>query len=218
MKLGKRLSALRRQHGMTQQDLADHLGVSRQAVSRWEMMLSEPSTENLLKIKALFHIPLDALLKDDPDIPTVPPQEDATDKGPTGPRRPLLCDRHRYLAAALVVWSFSRVLMVVYPRSTSILTGSWVIRAIGPLFSFFLVLYLTLSILYYTDKWFPQHRALLQPLLTLCLLLVWLLLCSRRRTHALVMNGSAFSLPAVACGVMAYLIKQRKTGCVCKRK
>lgn len=210
MKLGKRLSALRRQHGMTQQDLADHLGISRQAVSRWEMMLSEPSTENLLKIKALFHIPLDALLEDDSDIPAAPPQEDGTDKGPSGHRRPLLCDRHRYLAAALIVWSFSRVLIAVYPGSTSILTGSWVIRAIGPLFSFFLVLYLTLSILYYTDKWFPRHRALLQPLLTLCLLLVWLLLCSRRRSHALVMSGGAFSLPAVACGVISYFMKQRK--------
>lgn len=85
MKLGKRLSALRRQHGMTQQDLADHLGVSRQAVSRWEMMLSEPSTENLLKIKALFHIPLDALLKDDPDIPTVPPTGGCNGQGPHRP-------------------------------------------------------------------------------------------------------------------------------------
>lgn len=210
MNLGKRLSALRRQHGMTQQDLAEQLGVSRQAISRWEMMLSEPSTENLLKIKALFHIPLDALLEDDPDIPAAPPPEDAADRDPSGPRRPLLCGRHRCLAAALIVWSCSRVLVAVYPRSPSILTGSWVIRAIGPLFSFFLVLYLTLSVLHYTDKWFPRHRALLQPPLTLCLLLVWLLLCSRCRTHALIMSGSAFSLPAVACGVIFYFMKQRR--------
>lgn len=204
---------------MTQQDLANHLGVSRQAISRWEMMTSEPSTENLLKIKELFHIPLDALLLDNgPDDPNdfmiqaTPLQEDTTAKVSSRPQRPLRFNRHIYLALALIVWIYSKVLIAVYPRSISILTDTWVIRAIGPLFSFFLILYLTLSTFHYADKWCPRYRRILHPLLMLCLLLTWLFLCSKLRPDPLIMSGGAFALPAIACAAMLYFMKQRKEG------
>lgn len=47
MRLGEKLSFLRKQKGMTQMELAEKLDISRQAVSRWEQGISEPSTENL---------------------------------------------------------------------------------------------------------------------------------------------------------------------------
>ena len=40
MQLGEKLSALRKQHSMTQMELAEKLGVSRQAISKWECGLS----------------------------------------------------------------------------------------------------------------------------------------------------------------------------------
>lgn len=48
MKLEERLTALRKKKGLSQLELAETLGVSRQAVSRWEVGASAPGMENLL--------------------------------------------------------------------------------------------------------------------------------------------------------------------------
>lgn len=69
MELGERLSLLRKQRGMTQMELAEALDISRQAVSRWEQGVSEPSTENLIRIGKLFGVPVDALVNGDAQFP-----------------------------------------------------------------------------------------------------------------------------------------------------
>ena len=46
-------------------ELAEKLDVSRQAVSRWEQGISEPSTENLVSIGKLFDVTVDALVNED---------------------------------------------------------------------------------------------------------------------------------------------------------
>ena len=48
---------------MTQEFVAEHLGVSRQAVSKWESGASDPSTANLLALAKLYDIPAAELLK-----------------------------------------------------------------------------------------------------------------------------------------------------------
>lgn len=65
MRFGEKLSFLRKQKGMTQMDLAEKLDISRQAVSRWEQGISEPSTENLVSIGKLFDVTVDALVNED---------------------------------------------------------------------------------------------------------------------------------------------------------
>lgn len=64
MNLGEKLSVLRKQRGMTQMELAEMLDISRQAVSRWEQGVSEPSTENLVGIGKLFNVPVDVLVNE----------------------------------------------------------------------------------------------------------------------------------------------------------
>lgn len=64
MKFHEKLYALRKAAGMTQNDLAEKLNVSRQAVSRWEMGTAMPDVENLIVISDLFGVTLDELLKD----------------------------------------------------------------------------------------------------------------------------------------------------------
>ena len=49
---------------MTQEFVAEHLGVSRQAVSKWENGTSDPSTANLLALAKLYGISADDLLKE----------------------------------------------------------------------------------------------------------------------------------------------------------
>ena len=63
-KLGSLIRALRREAGMTQRDLAEALGVSRQAVSKWETGTADPSTSNLLALAKLFGVPAEELLRE----------------------------------------------------------------------------------------------------------------------------------------------------------
>lgn len=64
MKTGERIALLRKEHGMSQQELADVLGVSRQAVSKWELDDSVPSVENFVRLSKLFSVSVDSLLQD----------------------------------------------------------------------------------------------------------------------------------------------------------
>lgn len=60
--LGEALAEERRRCGMTQEFVAQQLGVSRQAVSKWEKGVSDPSTHNLLALAHLYQVdPTDLL-------------------------------------------------------------------------------------------------------------------------------------------------------------
>lgn len=62
IEIADRLVALRRAHGYSQEELATRLGVSRQAVSKWERAESSPDTDNLIALARLYSISLDELL------------------------------------------------------------------------------------------------------------------------------------------------------------
>lgn len=62
--LGEALKEHRTQCKMTQEFVAEHLGVSRQAVSKWENGTSDPSTSNLLALAKLYNISAEELLKE----------------------------------------------------------------------------------------------------------------------------------------------------------
>ena len=62
--LGEALKEHRTQCKMTQEFVAEHLGVSRQAVSKWENGTSDPSTSNLLALAKLYGISAEELLKE----------------------------------------------------------------------------------------------------------------------------------------------------------
>ena len=61
--LGETLKELRTSKNMTQEFVAESLGVSRQAVSKWENGTSEPSTSNLIAIAKLYDTAPEELLK-----------------------------------------------------------------------------------------------------------------------------------------------------------
>lgn len=61
--LGEALKARRTAVGFTQEYVAEALGVSRQAVSKWENGASEPSTANLMALSKLYGLPVDELLR-----------------------------------------------------------------------------------------------------------------------------------------------------------
>ena len=63
MGFAEHLVSLRRARGWSQEQLADYVGVSRQAVSKWESGRSTPDLDKLLTLSSLFGIPLDALVR-----------------------------------------------------------------------------------------------------------------------------------------------------------
>ena len=62
MTFGEKLKSIRKQAGMSQEKLAEKLGVSRQAITKWETDAGIPDIENIMAISALFHISIDELL------------------------------------------------------------------------------------------------------------------------------------------------------------
>lgn len=69
MSFGEKLQSLRKDKGLSQEQLAAKLGVSRQAVSKWELDSSLPDTVNVIQIAELFGVSLDYLLKEDVQKP-----------------------------------------------------------------------------------------------------------------------------------------------------
>lgn len=64
----QRLADLRRSKGFSQEGLARKLGLSRQAVSKWERAESSPDTENLISLAKLYGVSLDELLNPSDEI------------------------------------------------------------------------------------------------------------------------------------------------------
>lgn len=64
MTTGEKISKLRKESNMTQEQLADLMQVSRQSVSKWESDIAFPETEKLLHLGELFHCSIDYLLKE----------------------------------------------------------------------------------------------------------------------------------------------------------
>jgi transcriptional regulator with XRE-family HTH domain len=62
MTLGEKLQLLRKQNGMSQEQLASQMCVSRQAVSKWELNESLPDTDKIVQLSKIFHVTTDYLL------------------------------------------------------------------------------------------------------------------------------------------------------------
>lgn len=69
MTLSEKILLLRRQSGLSQEDLAEQLNVSRQAISRWENGSAQPDASNLWQISRFFAVSADDLLNDAVRLP-----------------------------------------------------------------------------------------------------------------------------------------------------
>ncbi len=68
MLLGEKLKKLRKARGLSQEQLADQLNVSRQAISKWELGESIPDTENLILLSKFYGVSIDYLLLNELNI------------------------------------------------------------------------------------------------------------------------------------------------------
>lgn len=80
MKLSEKIIMLRKQKGLSQEELAECLNVSRQTISRWELDTALPDATNLVQLSKLFEVSTDYLLNEsyysDQDIPAVKHHKD----------------------------------------------------------------------------------------------------------------------------------------------
>lgn len=65
MTLFEKIKLLRRRSGLTQEQLAERIGVTRQALSKWETGDAAPDTANVIQLARLFSVTTDSLLLDD---------------------------------------------------------------------------------------------------------------------------------------------------------
>ena len=78
MTIGKRITLLRKEKGLTQEELASHMGISPQAVSKWENDQTCPDISALPRLAKLLGVTVDELLSGKEELPAVrvlPPAE-----------------------------------------------------------------------------------------------------------------------------------------------
>lgn len=63
MNFGENLQNLRKQHNLSQEELADQIGVSRQAISKWESGTATPELDKIIQLSELFHCQIDELIR-----------------------------------------------------------------------------------------------------------------------------------------------------------
>ena len=109
MKLSDKITKLRKVNGWSQEDLAEKLSVSRQAISRWENGTALPDANNILQLSKLFNVTTDYLLNEDyssdNDIPCVKEVHNIMDS------QKILYEK-RFLIASLL-WLLSAVVWLI---------------------------------------------------------------------------------------------------------
>lgn len=65
MKLAEKIQDLRKKNGLSQEQLADKLGISRQAISKWESEQSSPDIDKIVLLSEFFQVSTDYLLKEE---------------------------------------------------------------------------------------------------------------------------------------------------------
>jgi len=102
MTFAEKLYRLRRQKGLSQEELAEQLEVSRQAISRWEMGSTLPDAKNLLQLSDIFGVSIDYLLRDERESPEeTPPFRQFT--SPDMRKDPLRAERSRQIGLCILV-------------------------------------------------------------------------------------------------------------------
>lgn len=109
IKLGVNLADLRKKNGFSQEALAEKLGISRQAVSKWERGESTPDTDTLITLAELYNVSLDELIGNRTQ-PTIAQKTEQTETKTETMDAPL----YPGLSKKLLVFPFPVLIVVIY--------------------------------------------------------------------------------------------------------
>lgn len=79
MKINEKIYSLRKEHNLSQEELADKLNVSRQTVSKWELGESCPDFDKIVPLCEVFNIGTEELLRDSKEIKQIEEKENKVD-------------------------------------------------------------------------------------------------------------------------------------------
>ena len=108
MTLGQKLTDLRKARGMTQEELSESIGVTRQTISKWELDASTPDLEYLCKLCDLFGVTADYLIRPEKEtIESAPSFVPVSQAAPT-PRKAL-----NTIPAGWVMLGIAGILLII---------------------------------------------------------------------------------------------------------
>lgn len=113
MTLGEKIASVRKEKGMTQEMLAEQLGVTRQAVARWETGKALPGTANLFMLRQLLGIPLEAADMEATDLEGTTGTEKSGTLANTEKAESLTAKQKWMLLAAAAILLLLLILMIV---------------------------------------------------------------------------------------------------------
>lgn len=122
MDLAERIQQLRKKKGFSQEELASKVGVSRQAVSKWESGQSTPDLEKMIRMSEIFEVTTDYLLKG---------TEPVSQGEKTGSLVPLYLGCAIVCAALAGIWSFTANRFNVHECVFIIIAGTAIGLGIG---------------------------------------------------------------------------------------
>lgn len=112
MTIGKKITQLRMQENISQEQLAEQLGVSRQSVSKWEMDQALPQIDKIVNLADIFHVSADLLLREQAQLPHSPAGTGAAHKyfgtdGFRGEANVALTSMHAYRIGRFLGWYYA---------------------------------------------------------------------------------------------------------------
>lgn len=114
-KFADRLLDLRRKAGYSQEQLADLLGVSRQAISKWEGAQGRPEVDNVVKLSQIYRVSTDFILTESASVPSVC-------EAPSAPAPRELSREYRFALSALMVIAGTALVFVLVVSILAILS------------------------------------------------------------------------------------------------
>lgn len=133
-----RLQQLRKANGYSQDVLAEKLGISRQAVSKWERAESSPSVDNLVDLAKLYGITVDEMLNTDGDKVVIKTQSN-TKKDVKGKIKSVISKANDFgiypeIAKQMAKFPFALIIPILY------IGLSWIFNAWHPMWLIFLTI------------------------------------------------------------------------------
>lgn len=115
MKTNEKLTRLRIQAGLSQIELGEELGISRQTISKWEAGTTTPSYENLARLGQLYHVSVDSLLDDESKIQRMEEHKEKEQSGAIAeqPRKKVKTRTIFAVACAIILLVLMHVIMYV---------------------------------------------------------------------------------------------------------
>ena len=121
--LSEKIYKLRKNSGLSQEQLAEQLNVSRQAISKWESGTAVPESEKLITISNYFGVSVDYLLKEEEE--QVKPSSNITEEHPKAIAGIIICIAG---IVAMVIWG---LLSIFSPEASNQISDSSMITIDG---------------------------------------------------------------------------------------